>query len=85
MSHLLWYAVIMKKFVLSRMSSSLTWSYTVHEVPTYPETVYEYELSQQEKISRFQIMARQNDESLETMNDFAPFEDYGRLVFAISK
>ena len=84
MSRLLWYAVILKQFVLNRMPS-LAWSYTIHEIPTYPETVYEYEHSQHDKISRFQILARNTDESLEMMNDEAPFENYGRLVFAISK
>ena len=85
MNRLLWYAIIMKQFVLHRMSPSLNWSYIVHEVPTYPEAVYEYEHSQQDRISRFQIMARKTDESLIMMDDYAPFENYGRLVFAISK
>jgi ubiquinone/menaquinone biosynthesis C-methylase UbiE len=84
-SRLLWYAVVIKRFVLSGMSSSLNWKYIIYEVPTYPETIYEYVHNRHDMISGFIVMGRKPDESLEVMDNLAPFEEYGRLVFAIGK
>ena len=60
------------------------WTDVVHEVPTYPETVYEYLKDLQ--IESYSIMAKSNvDSSLKVMEGISSFKDYSRLVFAVSK
>ena len=56
----------------------------MHEVPIYPETVYEYLKDLQ--IGSYKVMVKSNvDSSLKAMNEIGPFKDYSRLVFVIWK
>lgn len=57
------------------------WHFIVYECPTGPESIYEH-LSER-RISDFQVMVRNEDDSLEVRNKLGPFEDFGRLVFVI--
>jgi len=55
----------------------------VHEVPVYPESIYEY--LKRKDISGFQVMVRKEDESLEMGCELGRFEDFDRLVFVVRK
>ena len=60
------------------------WTNVVHEVPTYPETVYGYLKDLQ--IESYSIMAKSSvDSSLKIMEGIGSFKDYSRLVFSIWK
>jgi hypothetical protein len=59
------------------------WHNFVHEVPTYPETIYKYFDNNQ--IKNFQVMVANEDESLEIRDDVSLFGDFGRLVFVVRK
>ena len=59
------------------------WNLGVHEVPTYPESIYQH--LKESRISNFQVMVRYDDESIETKDEVSSFENFARLVFAITK
>ena len=60
------------------------WTNVVHEVPTYPETVYGYLKDLQ--VESYRVMVKSNvDSSLKVMNEIGPFKDYSRLVFVVWK
>ena len=59
------------------------WIFVVHEVPTYPESIYEY--IEKNHVSDIQILVRREDESLEIKKEFGSFKDYPRLVFVLKK
>lgn len=59
------------------------WNLGVHEVPTYPENIYEH--LKENRISNFQVMVRCDDESIETRSEVSSFENFARLVFTIIK
>lgn len=59
------------------------WHFVVHEVPTYPESIYEH--FKESHISNFHAMVKREDESIETRNELGSFKDFARLVFVIKK
>lgn len=59
------------------------WGLIVHEIPTYPEDIYNY--LKKKQISDLQIMVRKENDSIETSTEIGSFKDYARLVFAIRK
>jgi len=60
----------------------ISWRIVLHEVPTRPETLYDY--FRKSKIN-YKVMVRNEDDSLGTMNSSDSFVDFSRLVFAIIK
>lgn len=56
------------------------WNVPIYEIPIYPEVIYEHL-----KGEDFGVMAKKEDDSLETMDGYYPFEKFGRLVFVIRK
>ena len=69
------------KMVLRRGSPN--WHFVVHEVPTYPESIYEH--LKERQISNFRVMVKKEDESIETRNELGSFEQFPRLVFVVRK
>ncbi len=63
---------------------AVSWRVVLHEVPTRPETLYNY--FRKSKID-YQVMVRNQDDSLSLgiMNSNDQFLDFSRLVFAIIK
>jgi len=59
------------------------WIFVVHEVPTYPESIYEY--IEKNHVSDIQILVKREDESLEIKKELCSFKDYPRLVFVLKK
>jgi len=60
----------------------ISWRIVLHEVPTRPETLYDY--FRKSKIN-YKVMVRNEDDSLGMMNSSDSFVDFSRLVFAIIK
>lgn len=59
------------------------WCFIVHEVPTYPESIYEH--LKDRNITDFKVMVKKEDESIEPRNEWGSFRDFGRLVFVVRK
>ena len=57
--------------------------YVVHEVPTYPEHIYQH-LSEM-GVATFQVMVKEEDESIHAVNGLGSFEEFGRLIFVLRK
>lgn len=69
--------------IMLRRKQIPIWSSVISEIPTYPENIYEH--LKESVISDFQIMVRNEDGSIEARNELGSFEDFARLVFAITK
>lgn len=69
------------KMILRR--GFVDWHFVVYVFPSQPEDVYQY--LEEKQISSFQIMVRQEDESIEARSELGSFEHYDRLLFAIRK
>lgn len=59
------------------------WCSVIHEVPTYPESIYRHLKDRQ--VTNFKVMVEKNDESIEVKDGYDSFKDYGRLVFVVRK
>lgn len=59
------------------------WHNFTHEVPTYPEAIYQHFENRQ--IKDFKVMVKKEDESLEPRNEISSFRDFARLVFVVRK
>ena len=82
MGRIIRYASNIATIILRRKQIPI-WSSVVSEVPAYPEDIYEH--LKKSGISNFQIMVRNEDESIEARNELGSFENFARLVFAITK
>lgn len=61
---------------------AVSWRVVLHEVPTLPETLYNY--FRKSKIN-YQVMVRNEDDSLGMMNSSDSLDDFPRLIFTIIK
>ena len=60
------------------------WTNVIHEVPTYPETIFEY--FEKNEIKNYHILVQSDKESdLEIKNEISSFKNFPRLVFVIWK
>ena len=59
------------------------WTNVVHEVPTYPETIYKH--LKKANIKNYTIMTRLNDEKILIMDAADSFKDYSRIIFSFKK
>lgn len=75
----LWYLKNIVKLILCR--GPIVWEYIVHEVPTYPESIYNH--LGKRGVTGYSVMVRKQDETLEIHRKLGPFEKYPRLIFAI--
>lgn len=69
------------KLVLMR--GTPVWHWVVHEVPTYPESVYEF--LEKKTISKLQILGQRNGHSLELNSERGAFADFERLIVSVEK
>jgi ubiquinone/menaquinone biosynthesis C-methylase UbiE len=81
MRRLLGYGKSIAKIALRR--GIPVWHNVTHEVPTYPETIYQHFETTQNV--NFQVMLKNEDESLESRNAISSFRDFARLVFVVKK
>lgn len=82
MARMIRYAKEVAAWIISQGRAPI-WSLGVHEVPTYPESIYQH--LKENHVSNFQVMVRHDDESIETRNEASSFENFARLVFTIIK
>lgn len=61
---------------------NLVWNPIVHEVPTYPETIYKY--ISQKGVKEYDIMVKKEDESLEKKFERKSFEEFPRMIFSVT-
>ena len=77
------YPLNVARVILRRGVAVWHWTLDVHQVPTYPESIYQH--LEKRRISGFQVMVKKEDESIETMSNLGSFRDFGRLVFVVRK
>jgi ubiquinone/menaquinone biosynthesis C-methylase UbiE len=75
------YAKNIAKLILRRGTPN--WHFVVHEVPTYPESIYSY--LKEQYIEDFKVMVLKGDKSFETRKEHDSFRDFQRLVFVVRK
>jgi ubiquinone/menaquinone biosynthesis C-methylase UbiE len=59
------------------------WHFIVYENPSFPERIYAH--LKEKNIEDFQIMVRNDDETIKKMNTIDNFPNFGRLIFVIRK
>jgi len=60
------------------------WTDVIHEVPTYPEMIYQH--LKKSKIKNYEIMVKSNEsDTLENKTTKNGFKDYSKIVFILSK
>lgn len=57
--------------------------FIVHQVPTYPESIYEHLANS--SIADFQVLVANADESIEPRNELSAFKEFGNLIFVVRK
>lgn len=75
----LWYIKNFVKLLLRR--GPIIWEHVVHEVPTYPESIYNH--LEKKGVTGYRVMVRKLDETLELQRSLGPFEKYPRIIFGI--
>jgi len=62
----------------------IDWTDVIHEVPTYPEMIYQY--LKKSKIKNYEIMVKSNEsDTLENKTTNNGFKDYSKIVFVLFK
>ena len=73
----------MAKVICRRGTSIWDWNAIVHEVPTFPESIYDH--LEKRSIISFQVIVKKNDGSLDIKKRIDSFREFGRLSFVVRK
>ena len=77
------YAKNIAKIFLRKGIPNWDWNAVVHEVPTYPASIYDH--FKENNISNFSVMVKKANGSIEEINEFSSFKNFARLVFIVRK
>ena len=77
------YAKNIVKIFLRKGFPNWDWNAVVHEVPTYPASIYDH--FKENNISNFSVMVKKANGSIEEINEFSSCKNFDRLVFIVRK
>jgi ubiquinone/menaquinone biosynthesis C-methylase UbiE len=77
------YILNVARLILRRGVPNWNWNSIVHDVPTYPESIYEH--LEKKGVSGFQVMVKAEDGSIKPAGSTGRLSDFARLVLVINK